>query len=70
MPGSTEQNMGDPTATDNQTVGTPSGSNEAGRRAAGADQTLESIVFTQGRDAPERNAVDSEYAGRLVSITS
>jgi hypothetical protein len=39
------------------------------QRDRGADKTLESVVFTQGHNAPTREKTDSEYSGRIVSVT-
>jgi hypothetical protein len=47
-----------------------SGADEEGRRASGVDHTLESVVLAQGRNASEHETTDSEFAGRLISVTS
>ena len=41
-----------------------------GRRDFGSEQTLQSVVLSQARDAAPVEPVDSEFAGRIVSVKS
>jgi hypothetical protein len=70
LPGRTDESAAeDARMISKNTIGAGPAADEEGRRASGADHTLESIVLAQGRNAPEHENPDSEFTGRLVSVT-